>query len=84
MLVLYKRILNKKGVYKMTEAENEILEEMGFTKTRLGTYQHKLLYGDFDLSSNSLEGVIYDIYHIGVANGRSTVQSEIQKIIGLK
>jgi len=68
----------------MTEAENEILKEMGFIKTRLGIYQHKLLYGDFDLSSNSLEGVIYDVYHIGVANGRSSVQSEIQTIIGLK
>lgn len=68
----------------MTEAENEILKEMGFAKTKLGVYQHKLLYGDFDFSSNSLEGVIYDIYHRGVSNGRSSVQAEIQKIIGLK
>lgn len=68
----------------MTKAEIEILEVMGFIKIKNGMYQHKLVYGDFDLSSCSLKGVIYNIYHEGVSNGRSTIQAELQNIIGLK
>lgn len=68
----------------MTEDENEILKEMGFIKNRLGMYEHTLLYGAFDLSSNSLEGVIGKIYHEGVSYGKASVQAEIQNIIGLK
>lgn len=66
----------------MTEAENEILKEMGFDKLESGRYNHNL--GIFDFSKFSLKDVIYDIYSRGLLNGRASVQAEIQNIIGIK
>lgn len=68
----------------MTEAENEILKVMGFTKIKNGKHKHRLLEKEFDFSSCSFEGVIYVVYNKAEQNGISIIQHQIQNIIGIK